>query len=364
MKFWDLPGPRSFLDGVESELRNNKNLVVAMPDRGPSGFTVALGEILDHSGWNRVSVQSLNGIQPADCLFEQLNIATESAQRRSPQRLMEALEPGQIVVIEGIRADTWKNWKSWVAEYEVASRAVSSFDRALLLLIVIGVPERELPTKAVALDNLVWRGVMSELDMLAYAGARVRDKGLEGVKAQLIAMTIARLSQWDQAVADILLEEDLALLFSPQNVLKELGMSYGWKKGLSPDWHSGTTDDFGGRRQVHSAFLALHDPTHELSMRIWSSQASSLLPLIELHRRALVPKIRHRLKMPVTIDGEQITDALDLEIGALAYLAGIHNIDPSIRAKLRKLRNIRNSLAHLDVLDASTALDSELLSPF
>ena len=362
MRFWDLPGPKGFCEDVEGQLRDNKNLLIALPNPAPPGFFDALCEQLDRSGWNRVSIQASPSVHPGDCLFEQLGIDTTVTERRSPSVLSRKLEPRLIVVVDGISKDVWAPWKSFLSEYESVSRGIPSFERALLVYVVSGIEESSLPKGAIALGISVWQGVLSEIDMLSYAGAKVREKGMEGVYGQLIATTVARLAQWDVAAADMLLDADTNDLFLPQKVLGELAHYYGWKKGQSLSWDSGVIDNFNGRRQIHSAFLALDDPTQELSMRVWSSQASSLLPLIELHRRALIPKIRHRLKLPVQIDGEQINDALDLEIGSLAYMAGQIQIDSSIRAKIRKLRNVRNALAHLEVLDAKTALDPELLA--
>ncbi len=361
MQFWDLPGPQGFCDRVEDFLRDKKNLIIALPDPSPAGFIEALCSRLNYSGWNRLNIQAIPGASPENCLFEQLVLETESSQKRTPSLLLDKLDPGQIVIVDNICSDEWPSWKEFLTQFELVSRGVSSFNRPLLIAVAKGIPESLLPKGAIALGVATWQGVVSEMDMFSYAGTKVREKGLEGNHAQLIAMTIARLAQWDVAAADILLEASHHEVFSPSVILKKLALLYGWTTQHPQNWENGVVNTFNGSRQIHSAFLALEDHAGEVNMRVWSSQASILLPLIELHRRAIVKKIRHRFKFPVTVNEEQITDAYDLEIGPLAYLATEVGIDQGIRAKLIKLRNVRNALAHLDVLDANTALDPSLL---
>ncbi|SEO38536.1 hypothetical protein SAMN05216404_11960 [Nitrosospira multiformis] len=231
-----------------------------------------------------------------------MGIDIAATEKRSPSILSKKLEPGQTVVVDGVPISHWEQWKTFISEYELVCRAIPPFDRPLLVCIVYGVERSALPKGDITLGIAIWEGVLSEIDMIAYAGSRVRERGMKGVHGQLIATTVARLAQWDVVAADLLLDAETRELFLPERILGELADSYGWTKERPPSWSSGTVDIFDGRRQIHSAFLSLNDPTKEVRMRVWSSQASSLLPLIELHRRSLVRKIRHRLKLPVQID--------------------------------------------------------------
>ena len=361
MRFWDLPGPRSFLDEVEGQLRNNKNLIIALPTPSPPGFMNAFRDQLELSWLDLFLLEALPGQRPIDLLFEQLSIDIAPTEKPSPQSFVQNLKSGQVIIVDGVFRDMWEDWWNFISEYELLSREIVAVDRPLLVCIVSGVEETILPRGAVALSTNVWKGVLSELDMLTYAGARIRSRGLESAHFRLVATTVARIAQWDVSIADVLLDSEDKDLFSPQMILKELAQTYGWMKGARASWENGIVDYFDGREQIHSAFLALNDPYDELNMRVWSSQASTLLPMIELHRRKLVLKIQHKLKMPLQVGDERISDPLDLEIGILSHVAGICRVDPKICAKLRKLKHIRNALAHLEVLKPEMALDQDIL---
>ena len=66
--------------------------------------------------------------------------------------------------------------------------------------------------------------------------------------------------------------------------------------------------------------------------------------------------------MPVEANGETINTLEDLEIGLLAYLITASRVDGKTKSRIRRLRDIRNRLAHLESLEMSLVLNDDLYS--
>jgi len=361
MQFWELPGPRTFLESTEKHLRSGYSMAVATPDPAPPSLLDALCKQLDTSGWNRPRV-SADTQAPLDTLFDTLALEGNDKQLRNVDILIDRLREYdcQVVVVEGIDASQWGRWRELAIEYERVSRNLSLANRPLLLMLVRGVAQADLRLDLPALKICLWDGVVSEIDMLAYTDLLLRGIGSDGPKRRLAATTIARLALWDPLVAEQLSQLPLTELFAPDGTLAALATERGWLSSEAPAWERGTLANVDGTSHTHSALLALGDHARELEMRLWSAQASIILPLIELHRRVIVKKIRHRLDLPRMVGTEPVSDPFDLEIGELGRAAQEANCDPRITAQIARLRYLRNRLAHLDLLASVDALDPRL----
>jgi hypothetical protein len=361
MRFWELPGPLAFLDCIEDDLRQGKGLAILVPRLEPPNLLSALRERLNRSGWLYSDILSSDHRAPIDLIYEGLDLADPADGRRTLGTLLEVLPVGQVVIIDGLSTENLERWRQWVREYELSIRNISPIDRPLLILYGSAIDDKEFTTGTVAFTTRRWVGVLRYSDMFLYASVQVGRRLGTPPEAQLLAATIAKLAMWDVGLADRLLELEPDDLFQPTEILRKIASDYGWTSGMRPSWHSGTVDSFDGQDQTHSILLALGDPTQELKMRVWSSQASVILPVVELQRRAIVRRIRHRLRLPIEVDGVRISDPYDLEIGVLTHAARKSTIDQRIVDQLVRLRDIRNALAHLEVISADQALDDGLL---
>ena len=104
-----------------------------------------------------------------------------------------------------------------------------------------------------------------------------------------------------------------------------------------------------------SAFSADYAP-QTVESRIWEAQIKLLFPIAERYRTHFVKKYRSHIEkaLPIkTMYGEVIDDPLDVELGALSYLAKDKTIPLSAKedTRLDTFKEIRNYLAHLKTLD-------------
>lgn len=206
--------------------------------------------------------------------------------------------------------------------------------------------------------------------MLIYCGSRILDIGIDRIQAPLVANMLMSLSMWDVELAETFFTEGVKFLYKPNGLLIDFAKQRGWdtltERNDSTFWHHGVVDSFDGVESHHASWHSINGGEKKIEKLIWSAQVAILLPKIEMHRHKLAPIICEKVKFPYNEDGYIFQDVNDVEIGSLAYFASNPRmITPGrIPEFAKKLRNLRNDLAHMRILEEHRATDLELLSSF
>jgi hypothetical protein len=202
--------------------------------------------------------------------------------------------------------------------------------------------------------------MVSPLDILLFTAQVMEGRGLTPLQQRTAVAIIAALAQWDPEVSVTLADLDLERLDSPVSVLSELATQRGWDPNEPlteiERWQRGMCDLVEGRAVEHAALLAVRGDERALNRRIWSGQVGVVLPWIEECRRNLLDRYEGAFRAGwVRPSGECIEDVLDLEIGDIyAQLrAGVLSVGRAELERVRRLRDLRNALAHLEPLPAS-----------
>lgn len=359
--WWELPGPRRFIERVAHDLRDGKNVVIGIPKYGPSDLFSAIQRVLREEGnwyWQRIDATNHEGTPPAHMLIERFVLDPPSGELWNANLLAQQNAfAGQVIWVDDMTAEAWPGWREFITDYAHACRSRPPYARGLCVVPLCGALACESITPDICLSLHLWRGCVDWLDMLLYAANIMPHNSLTRIQRDTALAAIAHLALWDQQVADLLANETLDTIFNPENVLRQMAIERGWNK-LPPKshaWHLGIIDvvDAQGEKK-HSAVLALNNTDRELEGRIWSAQVGIMFPLIEEHRRRLLKQLEKRLRIPfVTRFGAVINDVWDLEIGHIAAQVKEHRIPLSMldRQLLGQLVHIRNCLSHLDVLE-------------
>ena len=154
---------------------------------------------------------------------------------------------------------------------------------------------------------------------------------------------------WDLDVAERLLGEDDDKIINPVLVLRSIAREEGWTCTTPADWALGTASATGA---IHAALAALDEPPRELHRRIWSAQASVLLPIIDERRYEIVRENHGQISTHLNMDGD-LTDPFDLDIGRLKGMVQRPGFSRHISNVVRRLHETRNDLAHLKPLGLS-----------
>ena len=345
MKWRSLPGPAGFIDSVLQQIRDGVSVVVAAPTLAPLGLEDAFVESLQHDRWlvQRVTVDSQD--DPLKWLTERLYLEPERWVGWSVEKMFERLSTGQVIVVDGVTDTNWEAWRTLLRDFEVASRQRASDERALLLIVVRGVPRKRLQTAGAALDLKIWTGVVGELDTLTYVDQRLRSSRKPNRCHKLIVRQISALALWDLDLAAFLADQPESDTFDIQKVLQAARQSLVLDDApMGAGWERGGSDHFDGVEMSHPFVLVERgDPDDELRRRLWTAQAAELLPLIEVRRRELIRRLERHVPCPFWIDGKRQIRSLDeLEIGSLAYVTQTHGIQGDLRECAEWLASCRN----------------------
>lgn len=361
MNRWNLPGPQMFISSIGSALRDGCNVVSAAPAQGAVGLAEALRCHFADDGWMASGPYQDEPVNPLDLLYAVMNVCDEDSGRRSISTLLSSMEAGALVIIDGVGHDRWSEWKSFLADYEAASRGLPRSDRPLLLVVTVGVGLADLGQEAVALKMFPWQNIIGEFDVMLFVMGSLRTRARQASRVRLLARIIARLSLWDLELAEQLAGCDETMLFEPVKALRWSAETFVSDTALAASWESGGLMLFDDVPQEHSLLILADSNKHEkLRMRLWEAQASDLFPLIETKRHELAKQMRPFIKAPIRLGEETFCDIDELEIGQLAYLARVWNIKAPIRNSTEMLRRYRNKLAHMEPLSYSEANDPNL----
>lgn len=356
MELWQLPGPAAFVHALDDAITDGRNVIVASSIIEQALLVCMVDQC---NGWGLpVEHCVASGQLPIDDVFDALCLDERIPAKRTIAALIARMPHRCRVIVSDLRPESLSAWMDFAVEYESACRAVSAFDRTQFVVMVAGAPKSALPRKAPALEVLVWDGWVGESDVLGYIAWCWRRRGVAiDSTAKLGARIITRLAMWDFSLVD-------RLMALPTTTLIEPGA---WFEAIADDnadvfqrcWEGGGVGRFDGEDLVHSLVLAAEgDAKGELAMRLWAAQASELLPLLELRRRKLVDRMKSIPGMPIRmqLDGEVISDLDDVEIGGLTRLADAYRFPRPVVEEAKRLRWLRNRLAHLQPVTLDEAI--------
>lgn len=352
MNIWTLPGPAEFLRKVERSLREGMSTVVRFPISEQTGFRDRMLAMLDDS-WTC----SIFRPEPTRPPFESLcDRFAPSLSREWGTNLLDLCEredfQGRLIWIDGLeqlsRRD-WDAWKKFLVDYAQASRSVQDFHRTLFVTSLEGIPSSDSPVTDVTLTTHDWRCVVDEMDLLFLAYARLRERSVNPTMRSLLAATVARVAVWDLETAERLLDQETDRILEPTETLRSVAHERGWTTETPVGWEFGTDS---GNGTLHAALASLPGPPRELRRRLWSAQASVLLPLVDVERYKIVEENYRQLGARLRSAGETM-DPLALQIGNLKGLVEHSSFDRNVRNRVERLHRWRNRLAHLEPLSPS-----------
>ena len=349
---WLLPGPARFLRRVERSLREGVSVVARFPGRELAGFREQVLPLL-HGALQCAVFHP----EPARLPFEGLRdrFAPQLSTDWGP-RLLDLCEQhefqGRLIWIDGLNGldrDDWRNWKQFLFDYAQASRAVREFERTLFVAVLAGSPPADPPESDVTLTTLDWRDVVDEMDLLFLAYERLGQRDLSRNMHTLLATTVARVAVWDLETAERLLDEMHDVILEPISMLRSVAREKGWTTDTPVHWEVGTASGSGSR---HAVLASLDDPPREVRRRVWSAQASVMLPVIDRFRLEIIREHHAQLATYLEAEGNAM-DPLDLDMGGLTSMIHRPGFDDLVQRRVRRLNGWRNDLAHLNLLGGS-----------
>lgn len=380
--WWALPGPKRFVRRIADDIEDGRSVIVAVPAPmadGRWGRRLSDARIVKQTDcMSPADVRTSS--KPTDVIARQFLPPDVFASGSSVSQLCaEVARTAEDAAASGSRvgltvavlecAPDWPAWAQWASFIEMwadASRNKPLASRIAFVAIVGGVAARSLPGERDSLRVRRWDAATDEADMLTYSHLAFAEWQAPALHRRVAAAVATHLAIWDTEVVDALAACRLEDVLRPSPLLKRLGHDRGWSNAelaREATWERGQRGSVGGAGRVHSAALALMGDHAAIDSRVWAGQVGVLLPFVEEMRLEAVQALKGMLRLPWPTAFRAITDERDLEIAHLAEQVDRFRLPlaPALKDALPVLRQVRNTLAHLDVVDAGTLADERLL---
>lgn len=380
INIWTLPSAAQMLNDVRKELSEGVSLclVFAIP-----GDIIEFQRILCHGLLIEDSLTTcsiyLPELETITLANFQKSIAGVEYQNNSLELFMKSDAAPDVIIIQGfdeiensLQNDTMWLMRRWVEHCH------TNADKKSLCLVVPGnlaakIHEIQLSTTSSRLKIRYLIGMPSALEVQLISRAQ---SGIELISAEAHwrELLVSSLSGNDLDIAYMLGHSQLNNLDDINEVLKEYAGLNSWElstfekefkgwiplsSGMKPDmpqhienikllWKQTTiyTPEYG--EEIHPAVLAIMGKYDEIRHRVWRSQTTLVLPVIDELRIKIFLLLKNRINK--TWNHEEIP-----EIGELKYSLDQLPVDSVVRQQfydiVRHARDIRNKLSHVEVIN-------------
>lgn len=352
MKWWQLPGPASFVNEISDELRSGSNVILQLPSCLPTGLRSAIADNLGSSV--PITTIDADGVASVfDFLFDHYTSGTETRTLRNASTLVQHIHPGFIYWLTGITCKNWPAWRVFLSEYQHACGNRAVLERTLFCVMLEGDVAEATITPEVRLSLLRYDNRVSRLDALIFSSLLLERSTLESeVLWEVRAAIIAQLALWDPDAATRLAANVLDNAFEPEIILAKMAKERGWTdldlKNEQSLWSHGAGMRFQGEFCLHAAYLASAKLNDEIARRVWTGQVGILFPYIEGVRRQFLQRYQHAFRLPQLTARGSIHDIHDLEIGHIYSQLQQMLASGKDRYLAERLTTMRNALAHLE----------------
>ena len=354
-EWWTLvTGPRTMTDDLVAALCEQKNVVLALPTELPfkEEMRAAMWRAID--GEEELSLATLLPVRADSLLTDPFDFGHELLEQFAPSEIAKTYRPDRGTVWEYIKANrVLPKSIVWAEDFSGATGenvvgfcrdcCSSSLESGLVVAEVSDISFGLESSKGLKVLN--WSDYVNVADVRAFAmllaarllGSMVPDG--ERLYAATLSFKVCR--------------NDVESAVGLMSVLRD--HDYDVRAALE-DLHMG-----GGLVGEHGlSALVGEGKWDEIERRVWEAQVEVLFPKVERRRIDIISRLEAPLRSVLDSEegvvqyDERIVDLNDVELGTLVYLVASRRLDvgdSGLRDEIHFLRDVRNSMAHVDLLE-------------
>lgn len=355
--WWDLGGPSSVINKIVQAIGNRERvLCLAVPNPRPAGLAGAIE-------------RRLRSELSLECAT--LDVSREDQVNPIPHVLagafgISAVEIGsvsefashpsladQVIVVDGIDRAGLRRWGLFLRQLHLSRSEDIVVGPVVIVLLPTGLTRDELAVLRGSARYLSTQGSVGRYDAISYA-AQIGTRPSADLVSRVGHATTIEVAAWSRELLETMLAWDAPDQMDPFALLERLASA---SKHAYPCWENGLVDHWEDEPAAHAVAATKYGMRDHLRRRLWSAQASVLLPfayrilrsLIRRHKEFLAKKVSPEtpyMKKYATRE-EPVTDYWKLEFYDFQKLTeGL--LSPE-EAELRRVAHaMRNKVAHPD----------------
>jgi hypothetical protein len=347
MTWTELPGPSSFLDLVEQDLRESKSVLALVPNCFDDQWLYSIRSRLESNyEWMEVP-NTVNGF------YQEISCRPDGQAFVSVREIAENHISNRGFIVRNPPSESWCEWVTFLRGFAEFNRALDELGRNVFLVVSDELPT-EIPNEPLISERRI-EGFIRHEDSFFHAARTFESTNSTELWRRIRLQVCSELALWDFRLCDFLAGLTTNQLLDPFESLSEYGRREGWES-IALNSNDGELRRMGllfsvsGEEMHHSALLALQNRRDEILRRIWIAQVRVLFPVIEEQRLRLLVLLRKIQGATIAGWERDVGDDGELEIGILHHRMVTSNAFGRELTRLAgKLKNIRNSLAHLRI---------------
>lgn len=357
--WWDLAGPFSIINKIVQAVGNRERvLCLAAPDPRPAGLSGAIERKLRSElslECATLDVSREDQIQPIPHLLAG-SLGIPAAEIGSVGGF--AAHPSladQVLIVDGLERGALRRWGLFLRQLHLSRSEEMIVGPVVIVLVPIGLNRDELAVLTGSARLLSTQGAVGRYDAISFA-AQIGTRPSADLVSRVGHATTIDLAAWSRELLENMLAWEVSDQIDPFALLERAAQASNLRY---PCWENGLVDYWDDEPAAHAVAAVKHGMHDHLRRRLWSAQASVLLPfayrilrsLIGRHRGVLAKKVSPKQPYMKKYGTREVavTDYWKLEFYDFQQLTeGI--LSPE-EAELRRVAQaMRNKVAHPDLL--------------
>jgi hypothetical protein len=357
--WWNLAGPSSIINKVVQAVGNRERvLCLAAPNPRPAGLSGAIE-------------RKLRSELSLECAT--LDVSREDQTQPLPHLLAGSLgipaveigsvgefasHPGladQVLIVDGIERDCLRRWGLFLRQLHLSRSGDMIVGPVVIVLLPTGLNRDELAVLNGSAKSLSTQGSVGRYDAISYA-AQIGTRPSADLVSRVGHATTIDLAAWSRELLENMLAWEVSDQIDPFALLERAAAASNLR---FPCWENGLVDYWDDEPAAHAVAAVKYGMHDHLKRRIWSAQASVLLPfayrilrsLIGRHKEFLAKKVspQHPWRKKYGTREVEVTDFWKLEFYDFQQIT--ENILSAEEQELRRVAQfMRNKVAHPDLL--------------
>ncbi|MCA6101602.1 ATP-binding protein [Bradyrhizobium australafricanum] len=360
--WWAQPGPANVIGKIVlSVARKRRAICISAPQPRPAGFSAAIE-------------RRLRAELSLECVT--INVADQDQSQAIPHLLagllnVPAVEIGsvsdfashpnlvdEVLIVDGVERVHLRRWSLFLRQLLAEPVGEALVGPIVLLLLPVGLSREELASLCGPAEVISTLGMTDRYDCASYI-AGIGGRPTQDLLSRVGHAATIEVAAWSREMIEKMFVWDPADQIDPLPLLAREATG---SNLLYPCWENGLVDYWDDEPAAHPVAAVKHGLEDHVRRRLWTAQASVLLPFTHRILRSLISKYRHVLAKKISprtplrkdINGRrfEITDFWKIEFYDFRTHTE-HLLTPQEADLVKIAAWTRNKVAHKDLIDSN-----------